>query len=166
MTAVSNLGKGLFAAGEFNNTLLCGDINAFFSAPAASQQQVVIATNDLLVIGWSVLMTASGAVAIDIWRTSITESGGVFTAPTIPTNSNSITGTYTPTIASGSVAHGGSVPGYPSNASSLFELGWGGNGVAAKAGLQLFAGDFIIFNVDSYTAGGAVYILLNCLQGS
>jgi hypothetical protein len=169
MAQVPLTGKGLYASGEFNSTLLSGDIATFFSAPAAAQKQHVIVTNDMLIIGWTVAMQASGSIQVDIWRASIidTEVNGVFTPPTFPTtNAASIAGTYLPTVTSALIATGGSPPGYPQNANSMFELGWGGAQAAAKAGLQLFAGDILVFDVVSYTAGGAAFVILHCLQGS
>jgi hypothetical protein len=169
MASVPNIGKGLYQAGEFNSTLLSGDITTFFSAPAAGQKQHVVVTNDMLIIGWTVAMQASGSIVVDIWRASITDTevNGVFTPPVFPTtNAASIAGTFLPTISSALIATGGSPPGYPANASSMFELGWGGAQAAAKAGLQLYAGDIVVFDVVSYTAGGAAFVFLHCLQGS
>ena len=168
MTAVPGVGKGLFASGEFNSTLLSGDVAATFSSPAAAQKQSVIATCDMQVIGWTVIMPASGSIVIDVWRNSITDNeNGTFTPPVFPTtNAASIAGTFLPTISSATIATGGSPPGYPLNNSSMFELGWGGPQAAAKNGLSLFAGDIIVFDVVSFTAGGAAYIILHCLTGS
>jgi hypothetical protein len=162
MTAVQEIGKGLFSSGEFNSTLLSGDIQAYFAAPAVSQQVIVEVTNDMQIIGWTMLGSVSGSCVIDIWRTSIVAGA----TPLVPVVGNSITGTYLPTLTSAVSAKGGSPPGYAANAQSMQELGWGGAGVAAKAGNFLNAGDFLIFNVNSYTAGGIVLCYLHCLQGS
>jgi hypothetical protein len=167
MTAVGNRGKGLFQVGDSNSILLSGDIQAYFAAPAAAQNVSCLVTNDMQMLGWSIFMQASGSIQFDIWRTSIT--GGGLTPPAIPVVGNSITGTYKPTLTTGVSAIGGSPPGYQQNAQSLFELGWGGAGVAAggpTSGNYLFAGDYLIFNVVSYTAGGAALIFLHCIQGN
>lgn len=164
MVAVSDLGKGLFQAGEFSSTLLSGDIQAYFAAPAAAQTVPILITNDMQIIGWSIFMLVSGSIVFDVWRTSI--SGAGLTPPAIPVAANSITGTYKPTLTTAGVSHGGSPPGYQPNAQSMFELGWGGNGVAANAGTFLNAGDYIIIDVVSFTAGGGALLFLHCLQGS
>jgi hypothetical protein len=164
MVAPTGLGKGLDAAGEFGSTLLSGDIQATFSAPAAAQNIPILVTNDMQIIGWTILMLVSGSIQFDVWRTSI--SGAGLTPPALPVAANSIAGTYKPTLTSGSVAHGGSPPGYQPNAQSMFELGWGGNGVAANAGTFLNAGDYLVINVVSFTAGSSALLFIHTLQGS
>jgi len=168
MAALTGLGKGLDFCGEMGSVLLSGDITANFAAPAAAQNVLIYVPVDMQILGWFVVMLASGSIVFDVWRTSIvnTEVNGVFTPPTIPVVGNSIAGTYKPTLTSGTIAIGGSIPGYPPNALSMFELGWGGSGVAAKAGLTLYAGDLLIFDVVSYTAGGAATVGLVCQTGS
>jgi hypothetical protein len=165
MTAVGIRGKGVFQNGQFNSTLN-KVIAANFSAPAVNQQVQAFVEVDLIVKGWQIAMLASGSIVVDIWRKSITESAGVFTPPTLPTSAASIAGTYLPTLTAASIAQGGNIPGYPPNPSSLFELGWGGAGAATNAGTLLYAGDWLIFNVNSYTAGGAGIVQLFCDQGS
>jgi hypothetical protein len=169
MTAIATQGKGIFQSGEFNSSLLSGDIIAYFSAPAAAQKYITIVQCDMIIQGWYMTMYTSGSAVIDVWRTSIVDNeNGTFTLPTpAQSNASSITGTYLPTLASAQTAVGGNVPGYPFNASSMFELGWGGAGAAAKAGLYLYAGDILVFDIVSYTAGGGpLNVMLLATTGS
>lgn len=164
MTAVSDLGKGLYQSGEFSSTLLSGDIQAFFSAPAAAQKILVNVTNDMQIFGWSIFGSASGSCVVDVWRTSITGAG--LTMPVVPVVGNSIAGTLLPTLVTATAAKAGSPPGYQPAATSFLAQGWGGAGVAANAGQFLNAGDLLIFNINSYTAGGSILVFLHTSQGS
>lgn len=154
MVAPNTLGKGLYQSGEFNSTIINTDLQCYIASPAANSKVIVAAPVDATIIGWLIMGTVSGSCVMDVWRTSVAGA----TLPAIPTITNTITGTYGPTLTSSGSAFGGSPPGYVPNASSMKTLGWGN--------VNILAGDFIIFNVTSYTAGGAIWCSLLCQTGS
>lgn len=150
MTAPNPSGISLYTSGEFNSTLINMDVAAFFPTPATNAKIFCYAQVSGTIIGWVIAADQSGSCVVDIWKVAL------LSGP--PTVSNTITGTYLPTLSSAAAAVGGSPPGQTPNASSMTTLGWGN--------VLVNAGDLFIFNMNSFSTVTKAFVGLVIKTGS